>query len=162
MSNMMNEKSFAVLLTETQEVKLLSCNPEKEIFDIVREVIGCEWIELVKPEALSHDDMVMLIDEEGKLKDKCYVNCIASHLYGSEHHGDSIVGNAVIAKVSDEDLELMTEAEAKQLVASLEESRAESIEKVSKAFGLRPISNMNQDKAEKKNRQPCRRHTEER
>ena len=161
MSNM-NEKRFAVLMTDTQEVKLLSCNPEKEIFDIGRDAIGCEWIELIEPESLSRNDMAMLIDEEGKFKDKCYVNCIASHLYGSERHGDPIVGSAVLVKSGDLELELMTESEAKQLVTALEESRAESIEKVAKVFGLMPVSKQSLEKAEKKNRQPCRRHTEER
>lgn len=159
MSNM-NEKRFAVLMTDTQEVKLLSCNPEKEIFDIGRDAIGCEWIELVGPEALANNHLVMLIDEEGKFKEKCYVNCIASHLYGSDNHGDPIVGSAVLVKSGDLELELMTENEAKQLVTALEESRAESIVKVAKAFGLMPVLKQSLEKAEKKNRQPCRGHTE--
>ena len=161
MSNM-NEKMFAVQVTDTQEVRLLSCDPEKDLFDIGRKAIGCEWIELVEPDLLADHHLIMMIDEEGKFKDKCYVNCITSHLYGSEQHGDPIVGNAVIVKDCDEHLELMTESEAKQLVTVLEASRAESIEKVAKAFGLRPISTMNRENTEKKNRQPCRGQPEER
>ena len=43
----MNEKQYAVLLTETQGVKVMACNPDVDIFDIGREAIGCDWIELV-------------------------------------------------------------------------------------------------------------------
>ncbi len=158
----MNEKMFAVQVTDTQEVKLLPCDPEKDLCDIGCEAIGCDWIEMVELNSLADHHLIMIIDEEGKFKEKCYVNCIASHLYGSEQHGDPIVGNVVIVKDCDENLEPMTEKEAKQLVTVLEASRAESIEKVAKAFGLRPISSMSRENAEKKNRQPCRGQPEER
>ena len=47
----MDDKRFAVLLTDAQEVKILECDPQKEMFDIAREAIGCEWIELKEPES---------------------------------------------------------------------------------------------------------------
>ena len=43
----MDEKQYAVLLTETQDVKVMACDSGKDIFDIGREAIGCDWIELV-------------------------------------------------------------------------------------------------------------------
>lgn len=64
----MNEKQYAVLLTETQDVRIIACNPEREMFDIAREAMGCDWIELVEAEPLAKDDLLMMIDEEGKLK----------------------------------------------------------------------------------------------
>ena len=39
--NDMDEKKYAVQLTDAQEVKLLECDSAKEIFDIGREAIGC-------------------------------------------------------------------------------------------------------------------------
>ena len=132
------EKKYAVLLTDTQEVKTLECDPQEELFSIARGVIGCDWIELVEPEVLSENGNVMLIDEEGKLRrDRPSINCIASDLYGSDHHGDPIVGSAVIVHANEESLELMTNAEAKALADGLNQQREHSIEKISKAFGLR-------------------------
>lgn len=64
----MDEKKFAVMLTDTQEIKTLECDPQKELFEIARGTIGCEWIELVEVEPLAKDGYLMLIDEEGKLK----------------------------------------------------------------------------------------------
>ena len=55
----MNEKQYAVLLTETQDVRIIACNPEREMFDIAREAIGCDWIELVEAEPLAKDDLLM-------------------------------------------------------------------------------------------------------
>ena len=64
----MDEKQYAVLLTETQGVKVMACNPDVDIFDIGREAIGCDWIELVEAETLAKDGLLMMIVEEGKLK----------------------------------------------------------------------------------------------
>ena len=80
----MNEKQYAVLLTETQDVRIIACNPEREMFDIAREAIGCDWIELVEAEPLAKDDLLMMIDEEGKLKPGgALINATASALYGT-------------------------------------------------------------------------------
>jgi len=149
----MDEKKYAVQLTDSQEVKLLECDSAKEIFDIGREAIGCEWIELVEPEPLARDSMLLMIDEEAKLKGKCYINCIASHLYGSERHGDPIVGDAVIVKANGESLELMTAAEAKQVAFSMEQVRGHAINKVSEAFGLRPVNREDVEKRKTPHRQ---------
>lgn len=81
----MDEKQYAVLLTETQDVKVIACNPDKDIFDIGREAIGCDWIELVEAEPLAKDGLLMMIDEEGKLKPGgALINATASALYGTE------------------------------------------------------------------------------
>lgn len=61
----MDEKQYAVLLTETQDVKVMACDSGKDIFDIGREAIGCDWIELVEAETLAKDGLLMMIDEEG-------------------------------------------------------------------------------------------------
>ncbi len=49
----MDEKKFAVMLTDTQEIKTLECDPQEELFEIARGSIGCEWIELVEAEPLA-------------------------------------------------------------------------------------------------------------
>ena len=59
----MDEKQYAVLLTGTQDIKVMACNPDKDIFDVGREAIGCDWIELVEAETLAKDGLLMMIDE---------------------------------------------------------------------------------------------------
>ena len=149
----MEEKKYAVLLTDSQEVKLMACDPAKEIFDIGRDAIGCEWIELVEPEPLARNHMLLMIDEEAKLKEKCFINCIASHLYGSEQHGDPIVGNAVIVKITGENLALLSANEAKQVAFAMAQIRDFSIDQVSEAFGLRPVHRSDAEKGKKVHRQ---------
>lgn len=160
--NDMDEKKYAVQLTDAQEVKLLECDSAKEIFDIGREAIGCEWIELVEPEPLARDGLLLMIDEEGKLKGEHCINCIASHLYGSEHRGDSIIGDAVIVKSSGERLMLLTESEAKQIAAAMAQIRKKSIEKIADAFGLRPVLKQEAERQNRPHRQPCKKNFQER
>lgn len=130
MTRYMDEKQYAVLLTETQDVKVMVCNPDKVIFDIGREAIGCDWIELVEAEPLAKDGLLMMIDEEGKLKSGgALINATASALYGTEQHGDSIMGNAVIVRTTGENLELLTAGEAEQLAARMEVIRDRALQK---------------------------------
>ena len=60
----MDEKKFAVMLTDTQEIKTLECDPQEELFEIARGTIGCEWIELVEAEPLAKDGYLMLRDPD--------------------------------------------------------------------------------------------------
>ena len=76
-----------------------------------------------------------------------YINCIASDLYGSERHGDPIVGGAMIVKAGDDRLELLTEKEAAALVAGLDQKRELAIDKISRAFGLHPAGKDEIEKA---------------
>lgn len=57
------------------------------------EVIG-DWVELVRPRGLP--GYLMLVDESGRLKN-LPINLAGSLFYGSQFHGDPIVGNIVIA-----------------------------------------------------------------
>ena len=118
----MDEKKFAVLLTDTQEVKVLECDPQEEMLSIARDCIGCDWIELIDLNPGAGEGYVMLIDEEGKLRDRdLLINCVASDLYGADRHGDPIIGNAVIVKAADDTLELMTHSDAQGLAGRLEQ-----------------------------------------
>lgn len=159
----MDEKRFAVLLTDAQEVLLMACNPQQELFYIARQAIGCDWIELVEAEPLAKQGMLMMIDEEGKLKPgAAFINCMASHLYGAENHGDPIVGNAVVVKTTGEQLELMTEAEARQLATDLEQIRASAIARITEKFAPRPAHRTEHSTAEMPHQQPCTRSDQER
>ena len=153
----MEEKQYAVLLTETQDVKVMACNPDKDMFDIGREAIGCDWIELVEAEPLAKDGLLMMIDEEGKLKPGgALINATASALYGTERHGDPIMGNAVIVRTTGETLELLTAGEAEQLAARMEAIRDRALQKIAEAFARRSAHQQERSASAPARRQPCR------
>ena len=159
----MDEKKFAVMLTDTQEIKLLECDPQEELFEIARGTIGCEWIELVEAEPLTQNGYLMLIDEEGKLKKgPISINCFASDLYGSDRHGDAIVGNVLVVRAEDERLTLLTKEEASDLASGLEAKRDLAVEKISAAFGLKPIVKPELEIVDLSRRQSCRKTSLER
>lgn len=103
-----------------------------------------------------------MIDEEGKLKGEHCINCIASHLYGSEHHGDPIIGDAAIVKSSEECLTLLTESEAKRIAVAMTQIREKSIEKIADASGLRPVLKQEAERQNRPHRQPCKKNFQER
>ena len=159
----MDEKKYAVMLTDTQEIKTLECDPQEEIFEIARGTIGCDWIELVETETLTQSGYLMLIDEEGKLKKgPVSINCLASNLYGSDRHGDAIVGNVMVVRAEDERLTLLTKEEADMLATGLEAKRDMAVEKISTAFGLKPIVKPELEIVDLSRRQSCRKNSMER
>lgn len=159
----MDEKQYAVLLTETQDVKVIVCNPDKDVFDIGREAIGCKWIELVEAEPLAKDGLLMLIDEEGKLKPGgALINATASALYGTERHGDPIMGNAVVVRTTGENLELLTSGEAEQLAVRMEAVRNRTLQKIAEAFARRSAHKQEHSASALARRQPCRKGNLER
>ena len=57
--------------------------------------IGVDYMEIVHPRGL-HEPLLMVVDEEGALKDRRIINPIASWLYGAQDHGIPIFGDALI------------------------------------------------------------------
>ena len=105
----------------------------------------------------------MLIDEEGKLKKgPVSINCLASDLYGADRHGDAIVGNVMVVRAEDERLTLLTKEEATALAAGLEAKRDQAVEKISAAFGLKPIVKPELEIVDLSRRQSCRKNSMER
>ena len=152
-----DERKYAVLLTDTQEIKIVECDPQEEMFGIARGLIGCEWIELVEATPLAEQGYLLLIDDEGKMRSgEIPINCIASDLYASDQHGDPIVGNTMIVRAADEKLELLTASEAKHLADDLVKSRDKAIEKISRAFGLLPKQKTEPEFVSASRRQPCK------
>ena len=72
--------------------------PEDFDADWLKTQIDCEWLEMVRPEKLPRE-YIMLVDEMGKMKPN-RINPICSWLYGYEHHGEPIVGNAAFLKIA--------------------------------------------------------------
>lgn len=137
----MSNNAYTVVLTDSQEVKTVQCDPDREIFDTARNIIGCDWIEIVEPETLANENLVFLIDEEGKLgAGSKFLNCIASHLYETEKHGDPIVGTALIVKAGEEKLTLLTENESNAIRDRMLELRGKAIDSIADSFGLLPAA----------------------
>lgn len=74
------------------EIKTLEC-PEDPDTSWLAEQIGCEWIEIVRPRGF---DFIMIVDEEGLLNEKPF-NYYGSYIYGTQIHGQPIVGDVLIA-----------------------------------------------------------------
>ena len=158
-----DEKKFAVMLTDTQEVYVLTCDPSKGLFDTGRKAIGCEWIEIAYPETLDNKDYIMMIDEEGKIKPGgSLVNVAASEIYGTKRHGDPIMGNAMVIKAAGERLELLTAGEAKQLASELTAIRDKALDLIAEIFAKLIERKTVREAAAKKRRQPCKRDEHER
>lgn len=89
---------FGVLLgVNYMRLERVPVSEKADLMEKAREVIGCEWLEAVHVDSLP-EGFVMLIDEEGKLKDAWFPNVLASYLYHTDRHGDWIAGNALIVK----------------------------------------------------------------
>lgn len=65
------------------------------LLDSLQKEVG-GYIEVVHPKYLP-EGLCMVVDDEGRLKGSA-INNIASVLYGTPEHGQTIVGNAVILR----------------------------------------------------------------
>ena len=133
------DRRYSVKLTEGQGILLVYCDTQADVLDIGRRNIGCDWIELIVPEQLQKDGYVIMIDEEAKIKGNNNINCIASYLYESHHHGDPVVGNAMIVKVDGESLVLLTQEQATTLTFSMMQLREQAINTIVEAFQLKGV-----------------------
>ena len=73
---------------------IMGC-PDDDILDWARKLIDCDWVEIVRPKRLAKG-LVLLVDEEGLLKERPSVNVFASTMYETEIHGSPIVGNVIV------------------------------------------------------------------
>ena len=139
----------------------------------VDSLLTADKFEMVYPEYLDDQNLTYiknrfgmkddLYDEEGKLKKgPVSINCLASDLYGADRHGDAIVGNVMIVRAEDERLTLLTKDEADVLATGMEAKRDQAVEKISAAFGLKPIVKPELEIVDLSRRQSCRKNSMER
>ena len=111
----------AIKLCTNGDVELLDV-PDIKDFHWYADQIGCDYIEAVYPQGLSEPNM-MVVDEEGLLKEKPLVNFIASWLYGTQEHGHPICGDVLVMqnKLTPEGLDIVgiPEEEARALLKEL-------------------------------------------
>ncbi len=100
--------------------------------------IGCEWIENVYPRGLKEPYM-MVVDEEGRLKERPVINFLASWLYEAQKHGNPICGNCLImARVDTEDgpdIDGIPQIEAELLAKYLSDHLMKAVDSVSVRLG---------------------------
>lgn len=109
----------------TQHVEVRQVNPNVGKLQMLYEMIGTDIVEIVRPQYLP-DPYVMVVDEEGLLRDTPVMNPVGSLLYGTYEHGQPIVGNIVFMfeKFGSDgpDLFWMTEEEARAFATGILDS----------------------------------------
>jgi len=78
------------------DVEILDA-PEDFDYKWLAKQIGCDWIEVVRPRDRLAEGLIMIVDEEGLLKENV-INIAGSWLYGTDLHGQPIVGDMLIIK----------------------------------------------------------------
>lgn len=113
---------YAVKLSTTLNIEIVEKKPDQGLLDFCYQNIGCQYVETVHARYLQ-EPYILMIDEEGRLKDKPSINFIASYLYGTHEHHEPIVGNVLVMKLgmTDEgpDILPLDEAEARQVEESM-------------------------------------------
>lgn len=87
----------AILITTDNVISVVNLNTELPLHRAIGKVIGCDYIEVVRPKGLV-SPLCMIVDEEGLLKETKFLNLTGSLLYGFQIHGQPIIGNIVIMK----------------------------------------------------------------
>lgn len=113
---------YAVKLSADLSVSIIEKKREQSLLDFCYQSIGCQYIETVHPRYLQ-EPYILIVDEEGRLKDKPSINFIASYLYGTHEHHEPIVGNVLVMKLGmtneGPDILPLDEAEARQVDESM-------------------------------------------
>lgn len=94
--------SYAIKLTATGTFQIVEI-PENRDWRWPSQQIGCDLIDIVRTDGLGHE-FVMIVDDEGLLKEDPMINMIASVLYGFKKHGEFLVGDVLIMREDEEDL----------------------------------------------------------
>ena len=124
----MSENYLYAVLLKTEDLSpqiiMSSLIASGDVCQMARSFIGCAYIEAVKAAGIKHPYR-LLVDEEGLLKEKPVLNFLGSYLYGTHHHGQPIVGNAVIVAEKilpngGHDLRMLTKREAEEIKSDLE------------------------------------------
>ena len=133
---------YAVKLNTQLDIEIVEKRPDQGLLDFCYQNIGCQYVETVHPRYLQ-EPYILMIDEEGRLKDKPMVNFIASYLYGTHEHRQPIVGNALVMKLgmTDEGPDIMPldEAEACQVEESMRKISDIAYRKVRVRVNLRTV-----------------------
>lgn len=128
---------YAVKLNTQLDIEIVKKRSDQALLDFCYQNIGCQYVETVHPRYLQ-EPYILIIDEEGRLKDKPSINVIASYLYGTHEHHEPIVGNVLVMKLGmtneGPDILPLDEAEARQVEESMRKISNIAQRKVHAAF----------------------------
>ena len=96
-----------MLGVDYMRLERMAVTEDAPMLPVLYKAIGCDMVEIVRVSKLPAN-YVLVVDEEGLLKEKPSLNVIGSYLYGTYKHDQPIVGNAVIMKevMTDEGIDL--------------------------------------------------------
>lgn len=77
--------------------KVIDLDERVQLYVAMREAIGCEMVEIVRPKGLK-GEYCFVCDESALLKDKPVINALASYLYGYCNHGNPICNTVLVMK----------------------------------------------------------------
>ena len=119
---------YGVLLDARESrAKVLRCPDDAKILQTCYDVIGCRLIEnmILEPGRLP-EGYAAFADED--LYEKLQVfNLLASWIHGADVHGQTICNNVIIWKEIPEDVDFMTEEEARKICNDLNALDAKEI-----------------------------------
>lgn len=92
---------FILLQPDTDMIGTVALDPASRILDWYYKTIGCESIECVSLyfDMVKGDPLIMVVDEEGLLKDDAALNASATGLYIRSGYRGIIVGRALIGRM---------------------------------------------------------------
>ena len=130
----------AIKLHTDGRVEIIDVPQQKSLLDWFYLQLGCGMIENVYPRGLE-DPYMMVVDEEGLLKDSPVINYLGSYLYETQEHGHPIVGTVLVMQrvwtYDGPDIGGIPEKEAQKLARTIGQKLPFAIQAINKKMGDR-------------------------
>lgn len=130
--------SKAIKLRTDGHIEIIDVPQQKSLLNWCYIQLGCGMIENVYPRGLE-DPYMMVVDEEGLLKDRPVINFLASYLYGTQKHGHPIVGTVLVMQrvltYDGPDIGGIPEEEAMALAVRIGQKLPVAIQTIKKKMG---------------------------
>ncbi len=129
---------YALKLCTNGDINVIEV-PEDKDWRWYSRQIGCDLVEVVRPMGLE-SPRVLIVDEEGLLKERPVINFLGSWLYETQRHGNPICGDCLIMEEYEtaDGLELggMPKADALKLADWMKSHIWEAVGEIKKAMGI--------------------------
>ena len=130
--------SKAIKLRTDGHIEIIDVPQQRSLLDWFYLQLGCGSIENVYPRGLKEPYM-MVVDEEGLLKDQPIINFLGSYLYETQKHGHPIVGTVLVMQRvmtwDGPDIGGIPEEEAMALAVSIGQKLPVAIQTIKKKMG---------------------------
>ena len=130
----------AIKLRTDGHVDIIDVPQQRSLLSWFYTQIGCSCIENVYPRGLQEPYM-MVVDEEGLLKDDPVINFLGSYLYETQEHGHPIVGTALVMQrvltYDGPDIGGIPDQEAQKLAFAIGQKLPFAIQAINKKMGDR-------------------------